>query len=807
MRLPLRTAAKSTPRRLDAALRPAPGSALALFQDVVGRTAETRTPPDLAPPEANSALDEVQLAERMKQLLQLSLPVAEKLPRFRDEIWPLIDAMPGLLPKHLYMSTASFLGQACDAVVDEGLPGFSLDLSSMYSRIGRWDLDVRNRLVLSLCYQLLANKQLAPADRAALLQELIQLWKHISQLRRKSQSRNARLRFVLPSVDEVLRDMSTGRRPPGTSVPATKALASIFIQFRREQASFLIPGLLATLALLSDPGISEPAMQKAAAPLLHLVAAILQQTEADESQVAAAVAATVRFPPLKLAAIQSYVVQQWPALLQMLSPSDSAWRSGLAASGALDAPSQSTLASIHRKLRVAYRSRNLEAATVLWRDMRALMSQNAALASQLAADAEFVDFWIFIWCAFRLPSNLQQTLQMMHELGMSPTVRSYTAMMHGWKMSKDADRMVALWDRLAASSLRLDNAIWTERISGLIEAGRARDGIQALAEMQALWDQAVREKGESLASQTAVRPSIEAVNAAFTGLLRRDHAAAHEVLAWASRQGIEPNVRTYNLLLREGLRNGNPEEIHNLLAAMRRQGVDPDAATFTVILEGVLGAIDGNAPAAEQVRAVEQVLADIKAAGLQANQETYGKMLHAVTSLVDGGADEAVAAVQKHMRAAGLAISPHMVTILLERLMASGNLSPGAIKALLEEHKLTQVGQGDQTLWERVTSAYAAAGDASAAMAVFDKLASTGRPLKPLWCLAELLKALLAAGSREEARRVVEAALAHRPSQRDSDAARDERYWRHHFWHMAKEHGLLREDELPPGMRGMQGGP
>ena len=31
----------------------------------------------------------------------------------------------------------------------------------------------------------------------------------------------------------------------------------------------------------------------------------------------------------------------------------------------------------------------------------------------------------------------------------------------------------------------------------------------------------------------------------------------------------------------------------------------------------------------------------------------------------------------------------------------------------------------------------------------------------------------------------------------NSEAARDARYWRHHFWYMARENGLLNWDEVP----------
>jgi hypothetical protein len=795
---------------------------VALFNDVVQKpeaavTGPTSTGSASRQSSASTALGEWEIAAKMKELAERDVGALDKLRLFQNDIWPHVKELRGQIPKHLYLATTQFLARTCDTAAQQGLTGTSVALSKMSATIGKWDLDARNQLVLNLCHTLISEKHTS-AERNALLEELLDLWRHISQLRRKSQIHQG-LRFVLPSADEIIKDMSAPEAPlakqndePGRAkspsmAPTTKALASIFIQFRLEQARELVPGLLATLAVLSDPRLAREGAQVKAAPLLNLVSVALGHQPADEAYVHEVFTSKIRFPAEKLQETQDYVVAQWPQARDMVLKKESAWRKGTTSSHkpAHASSGPSSLSSFHKQLRAAYRSRNTGAVVSIWQDLKARLAQNPDMGRQMREDPDFLDFWIFVWCAVRRPNKLQETLDVMREVNVHPTVRSYTSMMHGWKMCKDADRIEALWHKLVESGLKLDAVIWTERISGLIEAGKPQSGIQALAEMQSIWKKAVASRGsvESAAS-VAVQPSIEVVNAAFKGLIVLDRRAANEVLSWAGREGIEPNIRTYNILLRESFRSHAPEDVQGLLKAMKKQGVEPDAATFTIILEELLGSME-NASAEEQVHVVQQILGDIEAAGLKANLETYGKMLYAVASLANGGADEAIAAVQGHMKAAGLSATPHMVTILIERALSRDPLPPDAgltIRALLKEHDLSNVSQGDQTLWERVMSAHAVTGDIASAMSLFHDLARAGRPVTSLPCLTDLLKALLAAQdakTAEDARQVVSVVLDHKLTRAAAEGSlgRDARYWRHHFWYLARENGLIDWETVP----------
>lgn len=737
------------------------------------------------------------LATKMKELSGSNAGTQDKLQRFEADIWPHLDEMRGQLPKYLWVYTMDFLTGVCDAVAQEGIGGISVRLSRMCARVGKLELGLRNQLVLSLCHRLV-TEELSSSDLGAnaILGELLDLWKHITQLRRPSQGYKAPLRFVLPSADEIFTVADAERRGSSKVAPATKALASVFIQFHSEEACALVPGLLATLAVLSDPQLTKVGRAAEAAPLLRLVATVLKQAMPDEAYVKDVFGGKMRFPPSKLPDLQAYVLAQWTQASTMLQDADAPWRhAGPETTKRPRGPASSGLGAFHMRIRDAYRSRNTGAIISVWQDVRARMAQKPHLVRQMREDPDFLDFCIFVWCAVRRPARLQETLHLMDEIQVQPTLKSYTEMMHGWKVCKETDKITALWDKLVESGMKLDAVIWTERISGLIEGGRPQAGLRAMAEMMVLWKQAVEQRGQDAAA-AAVQPGIEVINAVVKGLIRLDVNAVSEVLAWASRHGLEPNVLTYNILIRQSFRSGAADDVHHLLRTMDSRGVEPNAATFTIILEEVLGAMH-NASAAEQVQAVKQVLAEIEAAGLRANAETYGKMLYAVASLPNGGADEAIAAVQRHMRDAGLAVTPHMVTILLERALAREPPSAAVVQAILREHGLTSISQGDQTLWERVTSAHAVVGDTDAAMAVFADLTRAGRPFTSLPCLTDLVRALLAVERHADARDVVAATLAHKAAERGRGGLDGDRYWRHHFWHLVGVEGLLDWERVP----------
>ncbi|KAH7203672.1 hypothetical protein DER44DRAFT_668272 [Fusarium oxysporum] len=769
--------------------KPDQDPALALFKEIVSRADHEATPSTEAANGPMPILNELEIIARLKEVMSRGVHPDERYNIFRDEIWPSIVGLEGQIPKAIYTAVTQLLGIECAYMFQNGLYKNSHDIAEKYRAFGDYGLRLRNDLILNICVRFLQHKN-GSGERTAMRLEILKMWQHISQLKRPSEA-NKEARFALPSVTEVLKDTeySRGGAPAQAGTQASRALASLFLQLPPPQAIEVIPSLLATLAIASDNRYSGSDYKTQLSPLLILVRAVLSKYKIKQADIDTIVSKSSRISPERLATLKEYVSQQWALASTMIMGESHAWVK--ASSQDPDSGARNSLNNFHKQLRAAYRARDRGAIGSVWDAMLVALRDNPGIKPQLAHDREFLDFWIFVWCAVRRYPRVQETLDLMHSLEVEPTVRTYTSMMHGWKMCKDIGKIEALWSQLVKSGMKLDAVIWTERVSALIELGQHQKGLQALAELVENWQRAVKQGKQS----QAVEPSIEAVNAAFKSLLNADPKAAHDLLAWAGRQGLAPNTRTYNILIRETIRMGYHKNVDELLKSMQREGIEPDSATFTILLEAVIGRME-DASAEEQVAAIKAVFNDIEQAGLKPNLETYGKMLYALDGLPNCS-DDVIAALQQHMRSNGFGsvLTPHMITILVERALRHDPPDINKIRTLLKDNNLTKVSTGDQTLWERVMTAHAIGGDVREAMSIFDDLADSGRPVTSLSCLKELMQALLEKGDTESAKRVVDVVLKYKLHDRESKSA-NERYWRHHFWYLAQHNGLIDSQKL-----------
>lgn len=762
---------------------------MALFNEVVGPSGNNK-------PASVPILGELEIASRLKDLRERGIKTHEQFKIFDEEIWPSIQELRGQLPKPIYMAVNGLLSDQAQAMVRDGHYLRSVRLSQAYSTLGKYDLDIRNDLILNLCIRMTQARNRS-YTRTHMRDELIGMWKHVSQLKRPGEVGQA-LRFAMPSVSDVLKDaekagaVNKDESHASGMNPTTRALTSIFLQYPPPQAQGIIPALLATLAVASDVRYIGRDKRAALAPLLVLARAVLSKHELTDDNVHSILSNYHTLPAAQMDALGVYVRNQWPAVMTLLTTEAEQWMRPESHEWAEDPVklAASHVTSFYKLLKSAYRARNIGAMSAVWEDMMKSMEQNPLVRERLADSPDFLDYWIFVWCAVRRPKRLEETIGLMRALNTSMTLKSYTAMMHGWKRCKDLAKVEALWDQLVAGGIKLDIVIWTERISALIELGRVQAGIQALEDLVMRWKKAVQDGTEA----QAVEPTIHVINAAFKGMLHLNPDAAHELLAWAGRQGFEPNVRTYNILISESLRVGHTDKVTDLLRSMKQQEIDPDTATFTILLEEVVGRMD-YATSEEQVEAVHSIFADMEDAGLKPSLETYGKMLYAVDG-IQGSSDDAMAAVQNHMRNNGFAITPHMVTILVERALRRDPPDIKQVRRLLKENKLSVVNQGDQTLWERVMSAHAISGDTNEAMRIFEDLAKAGRPVTSLPCLSDLVGVLLQKKEVESAQRVIDTVLAHKAKTTDNLES-SQRYWRHHLWFMARRNGLIKSHMIP----------
>lgn len=762
-------------------------------------------------------MPEFEIAAKLSELTRISaletgkIKTGEAFLELRDNIWPLLMRLQTPLPKYLYTQASAFLGSFMIRLFQRGYTGrgCNLAVAEMIAYLGKKDLTWRTGFVLNVCYPLMMETK--PHRRYELFREVIDLWKHMSQLNRDSQ-KGKELQFALPSPEELRYDIERHSNSKTlNSDPTTNALAALFVQSSLRQSRMLVPALITTVAFLSDPKTPRDLVSEAA-PLLRLITMVLKivpitnfrdYMEVDYCRL------ITRFPTSKVRRLKDYVIENWPRAEAMLLTHDETFKELAETQRRKLVPQRrQNLSSFHVQLRQAYKSDNIGAIFSIWADLKAQFEKDKRLGNEMRNDDQFLDFWHFIWCALGRPAMLQEVQDFMKQVGVSPTVRTYTAMMHGWKTSQSIGEIESLWEMLSHSDIKLDLHIWVERVSALVELGRHQAGIEAMAEMLALWKKANEQKRP----ETAVQPDIEVINAALPGLLAHDRAAANAVLDWAGQEGMKPDVTTYNILLKETLRNNDQDSetearvgtarpaesgVMQLFQSMKAASIEPDAATFAIMLEEALGGLQGTT-AGQQVEAVDHVFQDIHDAGLQPNQEIFGKLLYAVASLPQS-ADDAIEAVQDRMRRAGWHITPHMVTTLLDRLMARDPPPSGAaITALLEKHRCTTMAKGDQPLWERAISAYSVAGDVPRAWALYEDMRAIGRAPLQRFANADLVFALINAGKVDEARQVVQLVLKKTDPNVEGRQLKDgDRYWRHRLWHLAHAHGLLDPDTVP----------
>ncbi|EHL00243.1 putative Pentatricopeptide repeat-containing protein, mitochondrial [Glarea lozoyensis 74030] len=158
------------------------------------------------------------------------------------------------------------------------------------------------------------------------------------------------------------------------------------------------------------------------------------------------------------------------------------------------------------------------------------------------------------------------------------------------------------------SGVKPDVVCWTSRVHGLIECNKGEAALRALDDMGRRWVQAVVKTHGDLKNKhmqtigdmdDIPKPSIETINAAITGFIRRkDPEQAYRVLGWAAKFCINPDVTTYNILLRPLIKEGRAKKAAALLGQMHKAGLQADIVTFTIILDEILRTSESSTPEA-----------------------------------------------------------------------------------------------------------------------------------------------------------------------------------------------------------------
>ncbi|CAK7197457.1 hypothetical protein SEUCBS139899_000104 [Sporothrix eucalyptigena] len=690
-------------------------------------------------------------------------------------------------------------------------------------------------IVLGLVADIVRQKFSPDADQA-LVKDLVQTWRMFSLpdivvADQEALNKAAVSEFRMPTPDATKLEKFARRKN------LQRGLSCLFPRYAPPQMRSLSPALLATYAILTDPAITSKETMEQAHEFLDALKNILSTAPVSRQAVADMFQSQ--------AELGKYVLSRWPladanaadGVTSTTAEQPAAETSGLAAAVRSSKEARrATLDGIHKQLVHALRARNLQECEAAWeRFWSAVSVPDVEGAKMMRNSAEIFDTFIMAFTMMRMPDRAIGVWNLMTMAGIQPTLRTWTSFMVGQKRISNSAGIQSIWAKLMASGVQVDTAVWTARISGLFESGDAAAGMQALEEMQQLWEVSQAPHAPQASSESrkpvpkAIKPTIEPVNAAIAGLIRKGNLpAAQQVLAWAGRHGIEPDIITFNTILRPLVRDGTGDEVGEVLKMMRVRGISPDEATITILLDGALGngAMAGRS-AEQQAEAVKTLLAEVEAFGLEANLQTYAKIIYLLlendrsSSASPGNqASAAVSVVLKRMRQRGLAASAHIYTILAEHYFACNppdldavhrlieNGDPGIILPSSSSSSPASASASpspppslDRVFWERVVRGFAQVGDTASAQRYFvniaDSLSVTSSTLE------DLLRALIHNSEWEAAAELVAKVQAQKtlwvqsvageavPSKSNYDA----RQFRHRFWYLAAEHGLLQHQQ------------
>ncbi|KAK7754199.1 hypothetical protein SLS62_003776 [Diatrype stigma] len=600
------------------------------------------------------------------------------------------------------------------------------------------------------------------------------------------------------------------------------AFNTVFPQYDQVQLGPPVAALtVATYVLLQDRVRSTEDARRSTARFTSNVAYLITHVGIENRMLEEIISAT--FPGLK-----DYIMGEWPQVKARLEHHA---RAEVRVRDRRPSPSLQTLRISRRdgpawaaRLNQAYLARNVGEVDRIWTELVGVKKDLDQGRIELLQDKiDLIDNFVNVFMALSQPENALKAWGLYKQIGLSPKLKTWNAMLDGCKKARNLPALRNIWAKLMSSGMELDTRIWTTRISGLIESGDTEAGLRALDEMVRLWKQAKEGKRPH-----AVQPTIEPVNAALAGLIHQKMPLAVEkLLDWARRQGIKPDIFSYNMLLRPMIREGRNKDARNLFETMLKQGVRADAATFTVVLDAALTKIDPSSSPEEfdaaQKEVVAQVLSQMEAVGLETNLLTYGKMIYLL--LQSGGRSrEAIKAVLAHLWEQGFELSPHIYTMLVEHYFAQRPPDLASVDALLQRQQLQKAGtttaidgdgagdananannlpEMDRVFHDRVVKGYArAADDPGRALDLFYRLSSRGY-LVTLGTQLEVLLALLRHGRWDDARALVDHTRKRFHLQSPNDlyggggdgnrSTASNAFWKHGFWVVAEQNHLLEQ--------------
>ncbi|KAL7103021.1 hypothetical protein ACP275_08G154400 [Erythranthe tilingii] len=143
------------------------------------------------------------------------------------------------------------------------------------------------------------------------------------------------------------------------------------------------------------------------------------------------------------------------------------------------------------------------------------------------------------------------------------------------------------------------------------QAGLVKDAINLFDEMPKL----------------GIQTSVKALNSLlFSCAIAGEYGEMKRVFSdFPRKYGLEPDLDTYNTVLKGLSESGSANSAHSILAEMERKGIKPNAATFSVVIAGFYKE--------EKIGDVEKMIGLMKKHGVQRGIGVYNVMMQSLCKL------------------------------------------------------------------------------------------------------------------------------------------------------------------------------
>ncbi|KAI5805597.1 hypothetical protein DFH27DRAFT_551951, partial [Peziza echinospora] len=291
--------------------------------------------------------------------------------------------------------------------------------------------------------------------------------------------------------------------------------------------------------------------------------------------------------------------------------------------------------------------------------------------------------------AFASVNHFESATRVWNDLlaaGIEPGIHSWNALLMGCGKARDLKLLMTLWNKMVDAGITPDTFLWTTKVHALFSAGFMQEGLESL---------------RTMFSAKNSKPNLNTINAAIDGLLRNHHLVeARKMLDFAvSKLGIQPDVVTYNTLLKGYMGKGDIKESFKVLEAMESESVQPDVVTCTIILNGLYKhalRTSANAAAAPQQPTNTPLPSTIAEEGLSTSDSSSSSSPESPTTTTPGGTIKVAELLPNttqpttettlfticsnlltQMRSSGIEANAHFYTVLIDGLLHSStqNLS------------------------------------------------------------------------------------------------------------------------------------